>query len=1175
MEEDLALGRLVAQRKQRPVFARMISWEITPHEAPGGTTCDQVSNSDSAGDASSENEAKGDNSNDSDESEYFSAEERTSLSDSDTDLLNQSTDNKAIGEAALVSSDNTDSVFDSVDNNSNQTQVGRDRAPSKKQKKRRKDRLKMQSILYADYDAPFRNVENIDFEVADLVGYSDENSRPNIRNVPTLFELCICSISTKGTRQKRQSTSSMPRPMKHVLYERRRDQAFTSIQLSWLYRLLAYIEKQEAACKSTCTLKARNIWNDDYCAQEDYTGGEVTSILPYSYINYKRTYYSHTGWHHPFYRLSVVASVIEIMLPQHISAGRLRHSSRDCSSESQLVQKATDAMVSSVREVLKKRYPAVVEDFFDKALPYVFWARGNLKFAAECFVRLALTNEDNARAMLLSEAARLYAQNEEPQKASRLYIEASDTIVPKSRSLKLDKDVLLQQFTMMASVYDQGVMTPEKASLAAGAWAAAIKYLHPTCPWSSGIQAVESFLCFHAGTAQERVQDHLQKSVKLIESLVGQSGVFLLHLSLVKALLGATRESLRAFSSALTSGILEIPSSLRGNPRKHTPWQPVLDHVAEHGPPKFLKVIWRTQLGHLRIVNNKNSFESDYQAKDLNLRLTDAGFLTADLQMVLPPIRALNLDPYTGLQLHTSGLTSRWHSLPYMQTQNGARNRNGLHTVPTLTEVYRDPVNETVIYLLSPDSRLLAEDKHVENSRQMTLFWRAAGGQRAKLNLIPFVKEVYRKKIIDYITASRNRTDGASWKEKMKMSLEYCFVKGYSLSNYVVERVMEKKWNKIVEFSEKSSKKTNLSKTKKKDETGKKKAPCLYEPPDFSLLLEECFAYKDTLYLAVWDDRTSKRVQVFVDCSNKASFLEPVVTMDYSYDSYNDEGDPKLCSVHQTRTSWKQHTPKEDIMWHIGVEKETNQRKQFVFGKKGELLKTISDNQMEAPHVLGKKLYGLTDNKLRVRCDPITADEVLSEEFPVIKTLLFGGEKVMAVTDNAIFFLHPDTLQTMTVTKQQDSNLEVSEDGRYISFLPGSPVRILEQKKLEEKTRLAVGIGAMLIFVDVTDDAVEIVMDLLVPGVAVECYSISGHGEFLVSTTLQEGGSFYREHVFHYDRHGKILGVLPFLGPGPRCFSVEYLKGWEDETNADSECGRAGWHVFMRDGHEGIIGVRL
>ncbi|XP_046561775.1 uncharacterized protein LOC124270750 isoform X2 [Haliotis rubra] len=1128
--------------------------------------------------------------------------QKTSLSDSDIDNVNQSADYKAVGETALAS-DNTNSVFDSVNTLSSQTKVGRNEVPNMTQEQRQDNRLTHMLPNYAEYDAPFRNVENIDFELEDLVGYSDETSRPDIRNVLTLFEMCIRSVSAKHFRQKQQLISSVPLPIKDVLYERRRDQAFTSIQLSSLHDLLAFMErdsimlttlKNYGVNETTITtyrdliVRTRNIWNDDAFESiyRDYIDGECTSILPFSYVNQVKCPAGNWGEVmkcFPICQLSVVASVIELMLPQHISLGLLSNVYRNCSSESELIRKATDTMVYSVRKNLKKRYPAIVEVFFNCALPYVFWARGNIKLAAECFLRIAQTEDENSRAVFLCEAARLYAQNEEPMKAKQLYMEASDSIMWRSRLQWEEKSVRLQKFMLMASAYDQGVMTPEKATQAAGAWEGAMNFLYPSCPQRSSIQPVESFLCFHSGTAQERVQNRLEYCVKLIERLVDSFEFLLLHLSLVMALLGDEKKSLRAFSTLIFREKLEMPLPWLDN--QHNPWQPVLDHVAEHGTPKCLKVIWRTQLGHPRIVNSMNSFEGDYQSMaDLNLRLTDAGFITADLQMMMPPIRALKLDPYTGLHLHTSGLTTKWHSFNNSPLPHAPVHRHGLHIVPTLTEVYRD--TDTMVHLSCPDYSLL-DIKSTTYAQQLTLFWTGPGDQGVKLDLIPFLKAVCKQRAQEVIeamkTSNRFRNSspcekgGAIWEEKMKMALEYCFAEGYKMSQHTVEEVKNRLWEKILKFTHQSDKRRKLSKKEIQEDNPTDRPTYKYEPDSFSFVVEECFAYRDTVYLAVYDTYTPKRIQVFVDCSSKESFMQPYLTTEHSHDFCDRIDDPQASSILSLKMTSKHRShPPDDIMWHMGILKEyRNHRKQYVYGKKGKLLKTISDNQMVAPHVLGSKLYGLTTDKLRVRCDPITEDEILSEEFAEIRSLLFGGDKVIAVTESMIYFLHPDTLQTLSVTQHRDSNVKVSEDGHNIRFPSGSPVKILEKKKLEEKTRLAFGIGEMLMFVDVTDDVVEVVIDLLVPGVATEVYTIREDVDFLVSVTVQKGGedNFYREHVFHYNHHGKILGVLPFLGPGPRCFCVEYLKELDGVT--DTDCGRRGWHVFMRDGHEGIIGVRL
>ncbi|XP_067663374.1 uncharacterized protein [Haliotis asinina] len=1120
--------------------------------------------------------------------------------------MNQSTNYNSCSETASVFSDNANSIFDSIDNVSFQTNIGGNEVLNMAQEQRQDNRARHLLPHYAEYDAPFTTVENIDFALEDLVGYSDETSRPGIRSVLTLFELCVHSVSTKHFRRKQQLISNMPSPIKHILYERRRDQSFTRIQLASQHHLLAFLEKDSIMLTtlknyavnattikrySDLILRTRNIWNDDAFESiyREYVDGECTSILPFSYINQVKCpagNWGETVKCFPLCQLSVVVSLIEMMVPQHVSLGLLHNAYRKCSSESELIRKATDTMVNSVRKNLRKRYKAVVDIFFDQALPYVFWARGNIKLAAECFLRVAQTEDvsENIRAVFLCEAARLYAQNEEQMKAKQLYMEASDSVMWRSRLQWEDKAVLLQKFMLMASVYDQGVMTAEKATQAAGAWEGAMKFLYPRCPQRSSLKPVESFLCFHSGTVQGSVQDCLEYCVKLIERLVDSFEFLLLHLSLVMALLGDGKKSLRAFSTLIFKEKVEMPLTWRDNQRN--PWQPVLDHVAEHGTPKFLKVIWRTQLGHPRIVNSMNSFEGDYQSMtDLNLRRTDAGFITADLQMLLPPMRALNLDPYTGLHLHTSGLTTKWHSFNNSPLAHAPVHRHGLHIVPTLTEVYRDA--DTVVHLMCPDYSLV-DIKSTPVAQQLTLFWTGPGDQGVRLDLIPFLKVVCKKRALEAIeatkTSSRFRNPspcekgGAVWEEKMKMSLEYCFAEGYSMCQQTVEEVKNRLWEKILKFTHQSDKRRKLSKKEIQAENPGGKPAYKYKPDSFSLVVEECFAYRDTVYLAVYDTYTPKRIQVFVDCSSKESFMQPFVTTEHSHDFCDRIDDPQASSIHSLKmTSKHRSLPPDDIMWHMGMLKEyKNHRKQYVYGKKGKLLKTISDDQMVAPHVLGSKLYGLTSDKLRVRCDPITQDELLSEEFPEIGSLLFGGQKVMAVTDSTIYFLRPDTLQTLSIKQQQDSsNVKVSEDGCYISFLPGSSVRILEQKKIKEKTRLAFGIGSMLMFVDVTDHVVEVVMDLLVPGVATEVYTIREDVDFLVSVTVQKGGedNFYREHVFHYNHHGKILGILSFLGPGPRCFCVEYLKGWEQVT--DTDCGRRGWHVFMRDGHEGIIGVRL
>ena len=53
----------------------------------------------------------------------------------------------------------------------------------------------------------------------------------------------------------------------------------------------------------------------------------------------------------------------------------------------------------------------------------------------------------------------------------------------------------------------------------------------------------------------------------------------------------------------------------------------------------------------LNIVYNVLVFrpmEAQVNSRELNLRLNEAGHVTGDMQMMLPPMRNISLDPYTG-----------------------------------------------------------------------------------------------------------------------------------------------------------------------------------------------------------------------------------------------------------------------------------------------------------------------------------------------------------------------------------------------------------------------------------------------------------------------------------------------------------------------------------------------
>lgn len=90
------------------------------------------------------------------------------------------------------------------------------------------------------------------------------------------------------------------------------------------------------------------------------------------------------------------------------------------------------------------------------------------------------------------------------------------------------------------------------------------------------------------------------------------------------------------------------------------------------------------------------------------------------------------------------------------------------------------------------------------------------------------------------------------------------------------------------------------------------------------------------------------------------------------------------------------------------------------------------------------------------------------------------------------------------------------------------------------------------------------------------CFLSESAGYLVSASIFNSTGEFYRENLYHFDHCGQLLGVLLSLGRGPRSMYPVYLPGDPDLSARYSDlCGQEGWHVYMRDGHDGIICVYL
>ena len=80
----------------------------------------------------------------------------------------------------------------------------------------------------------------------------------------------------------------------------------------------------------------------------------------------------------------------------------------------------------------------------------------------------------------------------------------------------------------------------------------------------------------------------------------------------------------------------------------------------------------------------------------------------------------------------------------------------------------------------------------------------------------------------------------------------------------------------------------------------------------------------------------------------------------------------------------------------------------------------------------------------------------------------------------------------------------------------------------------------------------------------------------LISFSQHKDSDVYsREHVFYFDYDGCLHGVLLCLNPGPRSFFPVYLHGNTDNEGQGEGTSRGGWYVYLRDGRDGIMCIRL
>ncbi|VDH98621.1 Hypothetical predicted protein [Mytilus galloprovincialis] len=97
------------------------------------------------------------------------------------------------------------------------------------------------------------------------------------------------------------------------------------------------------------------------------------------------------------------------------------------------------------------------------------------------------------------------------------------------------------------------------------------------------------------------------------------------------------------------------------------------------------------------------------------------------------------------------------------------------------------------------------------------------------------------------------------------------------------------------------------------------------------------------------------------------------------------------------------------------------------------------------------------------------------------------------------------------------------------------------------------------------------------PGYPTDFCFVSRNAGFLVSWRHEKEivHKYSRQHLFHFSTDGQLLGTIPFLGDSPFSFSPIFLDGDPNIQEKYPGYGTPGWYVYMRDGHGGILCVKL
>ncbi|XP_069131363.1 uncharacterized protein [Argopecten irradians] len=532
------------------------------------------------------------------------------------------------------------------------------------------------------------------------------------------------------------------------------------------------------------------------------------------------------------------------------------------------------------------------------------------------------------RAMYMVEIARMHAQQGEPETASRFYRMAADIALEKVKNFKDDKEVSGQMLMLLASIYDQGMMTSKSDRSAADHW----RYVVTSGTFNRGAanMAAISMLCFHSRPGCDTEPSSFVEVRRRLEVLAEKCPKFLYYISLLQALAGEESDAENFFKTykqrERAEGNSDGPGlSIVGNRKKRQSfWQSLSTMVAKSGQPQALHVLWRSHLQPLRVCDPTSHFpptEADLCCDNLDLRLNSQGYLTGNMKLMLPPIRSVNLDPYTGKLCfpRTPGSTEVWTTMDRFLNSN-RRDEGGHDTgcMPCPLQVYRDNYGTTVQVMFPTTLDKYADSYDVNNSHAaaLTFFWSDGKCQTARLSVLAtFWRLMYEKMGMCFKREALQSKKSEQWLEDCLKVLKFCVDTKKNLDYEWITEMVE------YDIAEERKKNSKLSLVKYLISVNYCRRPELKWSRNYT-------CYGKTLVLGF--DFCGQSISVFLDCSSRDSFLQPEIRLESGY-----------LPIPNIPNS-KNHKLAGAEIYYLRYEDHKENTQHFkVFGEKGNVLETI------------------------------------------------------------------------------------------------------------------------------------------------------------------------------------------------------------------------------------------